>query len=66
MDLSSGTPLTKIERSNHEMFISQAALSRHKAWLMGMTSPFMEKKDALKTVTVACRDGGSWIKPPEI
>ena len=52
MDLSSGAPLVNIERSNQEMFLSQADLIKHRDWLVGMKFQFMEKKDALKAVSV--------------
>jgi hypothetical protein len=66
MDMNSGTPVIHIERSNHEMFLSKADLIKHKDWLMGMKSQFMAKKDALKAVSVKYREGGNWIKPPEL
>lgn len=65
LDVSSGTPVINIERSNHEMFLSKADLLKHKDWLMGMKSQFMEKKDALKAVSVDYREGGTWIRPPD-
>ena len=65
LDFSSGTPVINIERSNHEMFLSKADLLKHKDWLMGMKSQFMQKKDALKAVSVEYREGGIWIRPPE-
>ncbi len=36
-----------------------------KDWLIGMKSRFVEKKDALKAVSVGYRKDGTWIKPPE-
>jgi multimeric flavodoxin WrbA len=65
MDTSSGTPVIKIERSDHEMFLSKEELLKHKDWLIGMKSRFVEIKDALKAVSVGYRKGGTWIKPPE-
>ena len=65
IDASTGTPVINIERSDHEMFLSKADLLKHKAWLIGMKSRFIEKKDALKAVSVDYREGGTWIKPPE-
>ena len=32
-------------------------------WLIGMKSRFIEKKVALKAVSLDYRKGGSWIKP---
>jgi len=63
LDAGAGAPVINIERSNHEMFLSKADLIKHKDWLMGMKSQFMEKKDALKAVSVEYREGGNWIKP---
>ncbi len=65
MDASSGTPVINIERSDHEMFLSKAELLKHKDWLIGMKSRFVEKKAALKAVSVAYRKDGTWIKPPQ-
>jgi hypothetical protein len=65
MDASSGTPVMNIERSDHEMFLSKAELLKHKDWLIGMKASFIEKKDALKAVSLDFRQGGTWIKPPE-
>jgi multimeric flavodoxin WrbA len=65
MDAGSGTPVFNIERSDHEMFLSKEELLKHKNWLIGMKSSFIEKKDALKAVSLDFRQGGTWIKPPE-
>jgi hypothetical protein len=65
MDASSGKPIIKIERSDHEMFLSKADLFRHKNWLIGMKARFIEKKAALKAVSLDYREGGTWIKPPQ-
>jgi multimeric flavodoxin WrbA len=65
LDASSGTPVINIERSDHEMFLSKAGLLKHKDWLIGMRSRFVEKKAALKAVCVGYRKDGSWIKPPQ-
>ena len=65
IDASSGTPVINIEQSDHEMFLSKAGLLKHKDWLIGMKSRFVEKKAALKAVSVAYRKDGTWIKPPQ-
>ena len=65
LDASSGTPVINIERSDHEMFLSKAGLLKHKDWLIGMRSRFVEKKAALKAVCVGYRKDGTWIKPPQ-
>jgi len=65
MDAGSGTPIITIEQSDHEMFLSKAELIKHKDWLIGMKARFIEKKNALKAVSLDYREGGNWIKPPE-
>ena len=65
IDASSGPPIINIERSDHEMFLSKDELIKHKDWLIGMKSRFIEKKAALKAVSLGYREGGTWIKPPE-
>ena len=65
MDAGFGTPIITIEQSDHEMFLSKAELLKHKDWLIGEKARFIEKKDALKAVSLDYREGGNWIKPPE-
>jgi multimeric flavodoxin WrbA len=64
MAAGSDTPVINIERSNHEMFLGKAELLKHRDWLMGMKSRFVEKKEALKAVSLGYRKDGTWIKPP--
>ncbi len=63
LNASTGTPIISIEQSSHEMFISKAELLKHKEWLIGMKSRFIEKKKELKAVSLDYRRGGTWIKP---
>ncbi len=63
LDVSSGHPTVHTTRSEHEMFLTRADLLEHKAWLVGMKSRFMEKKDDLKAVSTDYREGGTWIRP---
>jgi multimeric flavodoxin WrbA len=63
IDASTGAPVINIERSDHEMFLSKADLLKHKDWLIGMKSRFLEKKKELKAVNIEYREGGFWIKP---
>jgi NADPH-dependent FMN reductase len=65
MGASSGTPVINIDRSDHEMFLSKADLLKHKDWLIGMRSRFIEKKSELKAVSTDYREDGIWIKPLE-
>lgn len=65
MESRSGTTLIDIAPGGHDMFLSKADLLKHKKWLLGMKTRFMEKKKALKTVSDRYRDGGTWIKPQQ-
>jgi multimeric flavodoxin WrbA len=63
LDMSSGNPTIHISRSEHEMFLTRTDLIKHKDWLIGMKSRFMEKKDDLRAVSMDYREAGTWIKP---
>ncbi len=56
-------PVFEINRSEHELFLSKKEALLHKAWLVGMKNRFLEEKDKLKKISVAYKDGGTWIKP---
>ncbi len=52
-----------IEKSDHQLFLSRQEAADHKKWLVGMKSRFMEKRKALKQITVGYRKDGEWIVP---
>ncbi len=63
MTLSSGTPTFEIARSRHEFFLSKEAAIKHREWLLGMKSRFVQNKKALKEITLPYLKQGTWIKP---
>lgn len=52
-----------IERSSHELFLSQEDAQDHGLWLAAMKSKYMENKTDLKAVTAVYKGIGEWIKP---
>ena len=56
-------PVFKINRSEHELFLSKKEALLHKAWLIGMKKRFFEEKDKLKKISIEYKKGGTWIKP---
>jgi len=58
-----GTVRIEVERSAHELFLSQKDAMDHGAWLQGMKTKFKDSKLDLKVVTAAYKDMGEWIKP---
>jgi len=61
--ISSGSPMFEITKSRHDFFSSKEDALKHKEWLLGMKSRFMEHKKALKEITLAYRKQGTWVKP---
>ncbi len=52
-----------VEKSAHELFLSEKDAANHGAWLARMKSKFAQNKTDLKAVTAAYKDIGEWIKP---
>jgi multimeric flavodoxin WrbA len=65
VNLSSKTPTFEIDESRHEFFHSKEAAIKHREWLLGMKSRFIQNKKALKEITLPYLKQGTWIKPPE-
>jgi len=63
ISLPSGTPTFEITQSPHEFFLSKEDALKHKDWLLGMKSRFIENKKALKEITHPYLKQGTWIKP---
>ena len=63
ISLPSGTPTFEITQSPHEFFLSKEDALKHKDWLLGMKSRFIEYKKALKEITHPYLNQGTWIKP---
>jgi multimeric flavodoxin WrbA len=66
VNLSSKTPTFEIDESRHEFFLSKEAAIKHREWLLGMKSRFIQNKKALKEITLPYLKQGTWIKPPEL
>lgn len=60
---SSGSTRFKIPESRHDFFSSKEDALKHKKWLLGMKSRFIEHKKALKEITLPYLKQGTWIKP---
>ncbi|MDH4206936.1 MAG: flavodoxin family protein [Desulfobacteraceae bacterium] len=63
--MPSGSPTFEITKSHHDFFSSKEDALKHKEWLLGMKSRFIEHKKALKEITLPYLKQGSWIKPLE-
>jgi len=63
LNLQSGAPSFEITQSRHEFFLSKEAAIKHREWLLGMKSRFVQNKQALKEITLPYLKQGTWIKP---
>ncbi|MBU1161166.1 MAG: hypothetical protein KKF96_01305, partial [Proteobacteria bacterium] len=61
--LPSGSPTFEITKSHHDFFSSKEDALKHKEWLLGMKSRFIEHKKVLKEITHPYLKQGTWIKP---
>jgi hypothetical protein len=52
-----------VQRSAHELFLSEKDAMDHGAWLAGMKTKFEQNKIDLKAVTAPYKEIGEWIKP---
>jgi multimeric flavodoxin WrbA len=63
MTLQDGAPVFEISKSDHELFLSKEEALKHREWLLGMKSRFVQQKKALKKITGSYIQQGRWIKP---
>jgi multimeric flavodoxin WrbA len=63
MTLQEDTPVFEINKSDHELFLSKEDAVKHREWLLGMKSRFIQQKKDLKKITVPYIKQGSWVKP---
>lgn len=63
LTITSGFPTFTMTKSYHEFFSSKADALKHREWLLGMKSRFVEQKKALKEITAPYRRDDIWIKP---
>lgn len=61
--LSPEAPIFEIAQSRHEFFLSKEAAIKHREWLLGMKSRFIQNKKALKEITHPYLKQGTWVKP---
>ena len=63
MSLQDNAPTFEINKSDHELFLSKEEAVKHREWLLGMKSRFVQQKKALKEITKSYIQQGSWINP---
>ncbi len=63
--LQDGIPAFEIEKSSHPMFLTKQDALDHREWLKSMKSRFFQEKNALKKISSAYLEEGTWIKPLE-
>ena len=63
IDLQNATTRFEMSPGPHEFFLNREEALRHKEWLVGMKSRFIEQKSRLKEITVGYREDGVWLKP---
>jgi multimeric flavodoxin WrbA len=56
-------PIFKIERGDHELFLTRKDVEDHGQWLRSMKDRFMERRKELKQVILPYRKDGEWIRP---
>jgi multimeric flavodoxin WrbA len=64
MKVESGSLSFNIDKSDHDFFSSREDALKHKEWLLGMKSRFVQHKKSLKEITQTYLKQGTWIKPP--
>lgn len=63
INISSGEPRFEITGDEHHLFLTKEAVLLHLERLRQMKHSFIEKRDALKRITLPYSNDGSWIKP---
>ena len=53
----------RIERGDHNLFLTREDALTHREWLLSMKARFREQKDTLKAITSDYRREGHWITP---
>lgn len=65
MILENGRPAFEMNRNEVIIFASAQEALKHRDWLLGMKHDFIEKKAALKKISIEYRREGQWIRPIE-
>ncbi len=63
MIMHEDVPVFEINKSDHEFFLSKKEALKHREWLLGMKSRFVQQKKVLKEITGSYLNQGVWIKP---
>ena len=63
MTVRGDVPSFEISKSDHELFLSKEEALKHREWLLGMKSRFIQQKKVLKEITGSYLKQGNWIKP---
>lgn len=63
ISIQEDVPLFQIDRGLHELFLSKEDAVKHKEWLLGMKSRFIQQKKKLKEISISYLREGEWIKP---
>ena len=61
--MDQGTAVVKMEKADHQLFLSLQAVKDHKDWLIGMKERFVNIRKSLKPITIGYLKDGRWIKP---
>lgn len=65
MILENGRPAFEMNRNEVIIFANAQEALKHRDWLLGMKHDFIEKKAALKKISIEYRREGQWIRPIE-
>jgi len=63
MTMHENTPVFEINKSDHELFLSKEESLKHREFLLGMKSRFVQQKKTLKEITQSYLKQGRWIRP---
>lgn len=63
MIVENGRPAFEMNRNEDIIFASAQEALKHRDWLLGMKHDFIEKKAALKKISIEYRREGQWIRP---
>ena len=65
MIFENGRPTFEMNRDEDIIFASAQEALKHRDWLLGMKRDFIQKKSALKKISIEYRRQGQWIHPAE-
>ncbi|MBT3310403.1 MAG: flavodoxin family protein [Desulfobacterales bacterium] len=62
--MEKGEPVLSIQKSGHDIFLSEGDSTQHANWLTGMKGSFKDHKKKLKVITQSYAEEGLWVLPP--